>query len=116
MTKALTMSEAATELRKSRRWLQDWLRDHPVDRYGVPFYSPLGRAKLFGEADLNRILETAREEERCRLNSSRRLRDVGRRTTQSAAPTSASTLKDLRALLTGTSPRRSSKKSNDQSN
>ena len=49
---ALTMDEAAAELHKSRRWLQDWLRVNPADRYGVPFYSPLGRAKLFSDADI----------------------------------------------------------------
>jgi len=32
MTPTLTMPEAAKELRKSRRWLQDWLRDNPADR------------------------------------------------------------------------------------
>jgi hypothetical protein len=42
MTRLMTLSEAASELRKSRRWLQEWLRKHPVDRHGMPFYSPLG--------------------------------------------------------------------------
>src|SRR5690242_1819861 len=40
-----TMDAAAERLHKSRRWLQDWLRDHPVDSLGQPFYSPLGRTK-----------------------------------------------------------------------
>ena len=83
----MTMAEAARELRKSRRWLQDWLRDHPVDAAGIPFYAPLGRTKTFSVSDLERIRATAREEERCRLNSSRPGK-AKRRTTPSGAPTS----------------------------
>ena len=67
-----TIDQAAALLRVSRRWLQDWLRDHPADAAGQPFYSPLGRGKTFDDSDLARIRATAREDERCRLNSSRR--------------------------------------------
>jgi hypothetical protein len=41
------MEEAAEWLHKSRRWLQDWLRDHPADSLGKPFYAQLGRTKVF---------------------------------------------------------------------
>src|SRR5258708_28901987 len=99
MTKALTLNEAATELRKSRRWLQDCLARHPLDAAGIPFYVPLGRTKTFDDSDLDRIRATAREEERCRLNSPRPARPR-RRIIPSAAPTSESTLTELRALLT----------------
>src|SRR5262249_49425833 len=55
-----SMDEAAARLHKSRRWLQDWLRDHPVDGRGEPFYSPLGRTKTFDDHDLERIRASAR--------------------------------------------------------
>src|SRR5712692_7611400 len=113
--RALTLSEAATELRKSRRWLQTWLALHPADAAGVPFYAPLGRTKTFSVSDLERIRAAAREEERCRLNSSRPAR-AKRRTTPSAAHTSESTLTELRALLTKSSPAKSSKASRGLSN
>jgi hypothetical protein len=71
MSRTLTMPEAAKELRKSRRWLQDWLAKNPVDAAGIPFYSPLGRTKFFNDTDLERIRAAAREEERCRLSQSR---------------------------------------------
>jgi hypothetical protein len=35
----MTVDEAATELRKSRRWLLEWLRSHPMDADGQPFYT-----------------------------------------------------------------------------
>src|SRR5713226_5014896 len=113
--RALTLSEAATELRKSRRWLQTWLALHPADAAGVPFYAPLGRTKTFSDSDLERIRATAREEERCRLNSSRPAR-AKRRTTPSAAPTSEFTLSELRALLTKSSRAKFSRASSGQSN
>ncbi len=31
VTRALTLIEAAEDLRVSRRWLEYWLADHPVD-------------------------------------------------------------------------------------
>lgn len=34
MTRALTIDEAAYDLRVSRRWLEYWLTDHPVDAAG----------------------------------------------------------------------------------
>src|SRR6266568_985215 len=95
----LTMDDTASRLHKSRRWLQDWLRNHPVDRNGEPFYTPLGRTKIFDERDIQRIRDALKEEARCRLNSSRRgqaKRPIGR----SAAPTSKSMWTEA-AELTG---------------
>ena len=115
-TAALTMDEAAKTLHRSRRWLQEWLRSHPTDGYGVPFYSPLGRAKLFTDADISRILETVREQERCRLSSSHRQRPAGRHTSPSAAPSSESTLTEALRLASGGRPPRSCANGKSRSN
>jgi hypothetical protein len=39
MSRALTLLEAADQLRKSKRWLLEWLRAHPADNDGQPFYT-----------------------------------------------------------------------------
>jgi hypothetical protein len=74
MTRAapFTLDEAAAALRKPKRWLQEWLRDHPLDKHGEPYYTPVGRDKLFHQNDIDRIELTLREEVKCRLNSGRR--------------------------------------------
>lgn len=69
MTRGLTLPEAAAELRKTPRWLKEWLGKHPVDAAGIPFYVPLGRTKTFEAADIARIRAAIRETERCRLKS-----------------------------------------------
>ena len=63
----LTLKEAAAELRVSKRWLEYWLADHPVDAAGVPFYIPMGSRKKFEPADLDRIRSFMRDLERVRL-------------------------------------------------
>ncbi len=55
MTRALTLPEAAAELRKTPRWLKDWLAKNPVDETGLPFYVPMGRTLTFDPADIKRI-------------------------------------------------------------
>src|SRR6185312_982943 len=97
MTKALTLSEAASELRKSKRWLQDWLAKNPVDAYGRPFCSKLGRTRLFQATDLSRILEAAKVVS-CPSKSSRRA-TVKRRTIQSEGHTSGSLWTEAQELL-----------------
>ena len=52
-----TIDEAASELRKTPRWLSEWLRAHPVDGAGIPYCRKAGRDRLFTEGDLARILE-----------------------------------------------------------
>src|SRR2546423_13554086 len=101
----LNMEQAAEKLHKSRRWLQVWLRDHPADQYGRPFYSPLGRTKTFDEDDVARIRQAAREEEKCRLSFYRR-GQARRRITRGAANTSESTLIEALRLATERLPAR----------
>jgi hypothetical protein len=52
MTELMTIEEAAAKLRKSKRWLQYFLRAHPVDSAGKPLFKQLGRSKLFDETDI----------------------------------------------------------------
>ena len=60
---------AAERLGVSKWWLQKFLRQHPVDKAGVPFYVPIGNRKRFTELDLERILEMKRNVEKDRLLS-----------------------------------------------
>jgi len=47
------IAEAARELRKSERWLRDWLKQHPRDDKDEPFYRLAGRTKLFTDRDID---------------------------------------------------------------
>lgn len=86
MSHPLTLAEAASRLRKSKRWLQDWLAQNPVDAAGRPFCSRLGRSRLFRESDIDRILDaTAASNQPCR-SSSTRPAPVKRRTGRSVDP------------------------------
>jgi len=67
MTRSLTLDEAAAELRISKRQLQYWLSENPVDADGVPFYIKIGRGKTFEPNDIDRIRAFLREKERQRL-------------------------------------------------
>src|ERR1035437_6764887 len=87
MTLTFDMDSAAHALGWGRRSLQEFLKNTPADKAGTPYYYPNGNRKLFTERDIERIRAARREEERCRLNSSRRAR-ASRRTTTAAAPTS----------------------------
>lgn len=69
MTRALTLDETATELRKTPRWLKDWLAKNPVDEAGIPFYLKMGRTKIFETSDVARIRAHIRRGEQCRLSS-----------------------------------------------
>jgi hypothetical protein len=109
-----SMEGAAKALLKSRRWLQEWLGQHPVDENGIPYYSPLGRSKTFDDNDLVRIRATCWEEERFRLSSSRPAR-AKPRTSPAAASTSGDMLTEARRLAKSGSRSRSSENGNGKS-
>ncbi len=94
----LTVNEVAEALRKTPRWLREWLRAHPADPDGEPYYTPVGRNKIFHETDIARIELALRGEMKCRSNSGRRA-PAKRRTTKYEGPTSESAWK-LAAELT----------------
>src|SRR5262245_38809482 len=98
----LTIDEAAARLRKSRRWLQSFLRQHP-------YYRLAGRTKLFTEADINRLYEALP----CPSHSSHR---ASRRSGRSGVHTSASTLTEALRLAREPLPRKSSSNGNVRSN
>ena len=102
-----TLEETAARFRKTARWLREWLRRRPTDRYGEPFYTLLGRTKLFDESDVARIRATAREEERCRLNFTHRDR-VKRPTGRSEVHTSESMWTEAQKLLSDPLPKKCS--------
>jgi hypothetical protein len=64
MSRMLTLIEAAAELRKSKRWLGEWLRSNPLDPIGVPYYFKAGRTHLFRDADVLRIRSAIANAER----------------------------------------------------
>jgi hypothetical protein len=99
MSVRLSLDEAAAELRKTPRWLREWVRAHPRDKSGEAYYTPVGRDKLFHPSDIVRIELALREEVACRSVSDRRV-PAKRRTTKSEDPTLASQLKRA-AELTG---------------
>src|SRR5216684_4913538 len=115
MVPLYTVDQVAERLGKSKRAFQDWLRKHPTDQYGNPFYSPIGRTKTFDESDIARLRAATREEERCRLNSSSPAK-ARARTSRSGAHTSDATLTEALRLASERSPSRSSRGSSARSN
>src|SRR6266576_963414 len=97
MPNALTLPEAAKELRKSKRWLQDWLANNPVDAVGLPFCSKLGRTKVFRETDIARILDATLDQP-CRSKSPHPA-PVKRRTIRAGGHTSGSLWTEAQELL-----------------
>lgn len=97
MTTRLTLPEAAAELRKTPRWLREWVRAHPRDKSGAAYYTPAGRDKLFHPNDIARIELALREEVSCPSGSGRRVK-VKRQTSKSEEPTSVSAWKSAAEL------------------
>lgn len=93
----LTLQEAAAELRKTSRWLAGWLRQHPADKAGEPYFTPAGRDKLFHPNDISRIELALREELKCRSVSGRRAK-ARRPILKSEAPISESAWKSAAEL------------------
>ena len=62
--------DAAQRIGVSKRWLREFVRQHPSDKAGIPFYVPVGNRKRFTERDLERILDANREAEKEKLLSS----------------------------------------------
>jgi hypothetical protein len=104
MTALHTMDEVAGKLRKSRRWLQEFLHDHP-------YYRLAGRTKLFTEEDINRLIEALP----CPGSSSRHAK-AGRRIGTSGGSTSGSLWTTARELLTGERPPRSLRRGSGKPN
>lgn len=55
MTAFLTLPEVAGKLRVEPLWLTRWLRRHPRDSQGEPFFRRAGRTKLFTEKTADAI-------------------------------------------------------------
>jgi hypothetical protein len=95
----------------------EWLRQHPCDQYGDPFYRIAGKAKLFTDADLARVLSALPKPTPkitpCR-STCRRHQDDGK-TTVSVVRTSGSKLTEARELLTNAKHARRLKSGNDKS-
>jgi len=72
MSRVSTIEEAAARLRKTKRWLMEWLRSHPADPDGEPYYTPVGRDKIFHDQDIARIERDLRGSLKCRSSSGRR--------------------------------------------
>src|SRR5262245_66361965 len=104
MTALHTMDEVAGKLRKSRRWFQDFLQDHP-------YYRRAGRTKLFTDEDVNRLIEALP----CPGSSSRSVKGR-RRTGISGGSTSASLWKTEQELLNCERPKRSSPHGDERPN
>src|SRR5947199_9760460 len=105
------MVDAAEACGKSVRWLQNWLRDHPVDAHGKTFFSQVGRTKMFRPDDIRRILD-AMMVAPCPSRSTRPA-PVKHRTAISEARTSESLWTEARALLEEPLQSSNGKKSNN---
>ena len=114
MSFPLTIEEASYSLRKSKRWLNEWLAKFPADNAGEPYFTPVGRDKIFHQADIARIERALREGIKCRSSSGRRA-PVKRRTLKSEERTSGAEWKQAAELLNDPSLLNSSEKSKNAS-
>ena len=96
-----TLAETARTLRKSERWLWDWLKHHQRDCNGQPFFRLAGRTKLFSLDDVMRLFKALP----CPSDCDRHVR-VRRRTSKSEVHTSELLLNEVRELLKRSSHRK----------
>ena len=94
----LEIEQVANALHVTVRWLQEWLRAHPVDAMGEPYCTPVGRKRLFHPSDITRIEQSLRGEIKCRYTSGRRA-PAKALPTKSVARTSESAWNEASALL-----------------
>ncbi|MDE2472823.1 MAG: hypothetical protein KGL35_29930, partial [Bradyrhizobium sp.] len=52
-----TVDEAAAKLRKTPRWLAEWLRAHPRDGLDRPLFKQAGRTMIFTDRHIELIIE-----------------------------------------------------------
>ena len=94
----LEIEQVANALHVTVRWLQEWLRAHPVDAMGEPYCTPVGRKRLFHPSDITRIEQSLSGEIKCRYTSARRA-PAKARIGKSVAPTAESALSRVADLL-----------------
>jgi hypothetical protein len=58
-----TIDQAAARLRKSRKWLQEWLCEHPTSWSGMPYYAAIGRTKLFTDENIRWIARAIEDQQ-----------------------------------------------------
>jgi hypothetical protein len=104
------MDDVAAKLGKSRRWLQDFLRENPCGRRA-------GRTRLFTAADLAKLIEALPKVEAapCLSRSSRRSQ-AARQITVSGEHTSESEWTEALRLVTGSRRSAYSQPSRQRSN
>jgi hypothetical protein len=66
VTSLFTIDQAAERLRKSGKWLQEWLCEHPTSWSGMPYYAAIGRTKLFTDENI-RWIARAIEDQKAEL-------------------------------------------------
>lgn len=99
-----SMDQVAERLHKSRRWLQDYLKEHP-------HYRLAGRTKLFTEEHIAALYEALP----CPSSSSRPVK-ASPRSIAFGEPTSVATWTELQKLLTAPSRQKSYSNGESRSN
>jgi hypothetical protein len=116
-TAAFNLTTVAARLDVKPRFLFDWLRKHPWDKFGQPYYSAIaGKKKLFTEADIARIFAALPKPKAQPCPSSFARPIAATRRTGSGARTSGSVLTEALALARKKSQRNSFPSGKQRSN